>query len=413
MKPPKSERGTLTGLAVRVGRAGTAPVRLVLRPARGLARSPLAGAAVRSGVDRVSATAGGVFETEAERAVDAVLAGPLPEAVARSMIDRRVGERVVTEVLANVDLEGIVASATEDERTARVVQQVLASPAMERMLVDALESKLTVELTERLLQSPELQRVVEDAVRAGLARRAATLTDQMADAGRRVDTALEAPPRRWLRRPPRPRASPGGQPAVPYAGLATRAAAGAVDALAVHILFLTGSAMAVLLIALIGRNPSQGLADTLAAVGWTAVVAVYFLAFWTAAGQTPGMWLMRLRLLDPSGKPPGLGRALGRLIGAAVAITFIFIGFLPVLVDERRRALQDFVAGTVVVYDHALISVAEPAVADAGTAQAPAESSETGETVSVSSSMAVMRTVSPTPAPAAQRASHNSPRTRT
>ena len=211
MKPPKSERGTLTGLAVRVGRAGTAPVRLVLRPARGLARSPLAGAAVRSGVDRVSATAGGVFETEAERAVDAVLAGPLPEAVARSMIDRRVGERVVTEVLANVDLEGIVASATEDERTARVVQQVLASPAMERMLVDALESKLTVELTERLLQSPELQRVVEDAVRAGLARRAATLTDQMADAGRRVDTALEAPPRRWLRRPPRPRASPGGE----------------------------------------------------------------------------------------------------------------------------------------------------------------------------------------------------------
>ncbi len=368
---------------------------------------------MRSGVDRVSATAGGVFETEAERAVDAVLAGPLPEAVARSMIDRRVGERVVTEVLANVDLEGMVASATEDERTARVVQQVLASPAMERLLVEALESRLTVELTERLLQSPELQRVVEDAVRAGLARRAATLTDQMAAAGRRVDTALEAPPRRWLRRPPRPQASPGGELTVPYAGLATRAAAGAVDALTVHILFLTGSAMAVLLIALAGRNPSQDLADTLAAVGWTLVVAVYFVAFWTAAGQTPGMWLMRLRLLDPSGKPPGLGRALGRLIGAAVAITFIFIGFLPVLVDERRRALQDFVAGTVVVYDHTLIPVAEPAVADGGTAQAPAESSDAGDTVSVSSSIAVMRTVSPTSAPAAQRASQSSPRTRT
>jgi uncharacterized RDD family membrane protein YckC len=413
VKPPKAERSTLVGLAVRVGRVGAKPVRLVLAPARGLARSPRAGEVMRSGVERVSATAGGVFESEAERAVDAVLAGPLPEAVARSMIDRRVGERVVTEVLANVDLEGMVASATEDERASRVVQQVLASPAMERLLVEALESRLTVELTGRLLQSPELQRVVEDAVRAALARRAATLTDQMADAGRRFDTALEAPPRHWLRRPPRPRASPGGDPAVPYAGLGTRAAALLVDSLAVHILFLTGSAMVLLLATLIGWNFSQALADSLAAVGWTLIVAIYFVAFWTAAGQTPGMWLMRLRVLDPSGAPPRLGRALGRLIGLAVAITFVFLGFLPVLIDERRRALQDFVASTVVVYDHALISVTEPAAADGGAAHPPAESADTGDTVSVSSSIAVMRTVSPTSAPAAQRASQSSPRTRT
>jgi uncharacterized RDD family membrane protein YckC len=368
---------------------------------------------MRSGVQRVSATAGGVFETEAERAVDAVLAGPLPEAVARSMIERRVGERVVTEVLASVDLEKMLASATEDERAGRIVQQVLASPAMERLLVEALESRLTVELTERLLQSPELQRVVENAVRAGLARRAATLTDQMADAGRRVDTALEAPPRRWLRRPPRPQASADGEPAVPYAGLGTRAAALLVDGLAVHILFLTGTAMVVLFAALIGWNFSQDLADTLAAVGWTLIVAIYFVAFWTAAGQTPGMRLMRLRVIGPSGTSPRLGRALVRLIGLAVAITFIFIGFLPVLVDERRRALQDFVASTVVVYDHTLISVTEAAVADGGTAHPPAESADTGETVSVSSSTAVIRTVSPMSAPAAQRASHSSPRTRT
>jgi len=75
-------------VAARVARAGAAPVRLMLAPARGLARSPRAGSAMRSGVERMSATAGGVFETEAERAVDAVLAGPLPEAVARSMVAR-------------------------------------------------------------------------------------------------------------------------------------------------------------------------------------------------------------------------------------------------------------------------------------------------------------------------------------
>jgi uncharacterized RDD family membrane protein YckC len=320
---------------------------------------------MRSGAERVSATAAGVFETEAERAVDAVMAGPLPEAVARSLIQRRVGERVAAEVLASVDVEGIVTSAIEDERVERVVQQVLASPAMERLLVDTLESRLTIELTERLLSSPELQRVVEDAVRAGLARRTATLADQMAGAARRGDAALEAPVRRWLRRSPRAQAVPDGEPAVPYAGLATRAAALVVDSLAVHVLFLTGSAMVVLLAALVGRNPSHSLAEAVAGTGWTLVVAAYFLSFWTAAGQTPGMRLMRLRLTDAAGATPRLGRSLLRLAGSVLATAFVLVGFLPVLVDDRRRALQDFIAGTLVTYDHASpTAVAEPAVAE-------------------------------------------------
>jgi uncharacterized RDD family membrane protein YckC len=32
-----------------------------------------------------------------------------------------------------------------------------------------------------------------------------------------------------------------------------------------------------------------------------------------------------------------------------LSIALLFLGFLPVLVSERRRALQDYVAGTVVV----------------------------------------------------------------
>jgi uncharacterized RDD family membrane protein YckC len=40
-----------------------------------------------------------------------------------------------------------------------------------------------------------------------------------------------------------------------------------------------------------------------------------------------------------------------RLLGLIVAILLLFTGFLPVLIDDRRRALQDFLAGTVVVYD--------------------------------------------------------------
>jgi hypothetical protein len=39
-----------------------------------------------------------------------------------------------------------------------------------------------------------------------------------------------------------------------------------------------------------------------------------------------------------------------RLVGLGLAIVPLFLGFAPALVDARRRALQDFLAGTVVRY---------------------------------------------------------------
>ena len=59
---------------------------------------------------------------------------------------------------------------------------------------------------------------------------------------------------------------------------------------------------------------------------------------------------MNLRVVDSSGSPPGLGRSLVRLVGLALAILLLFTGFLPALVDDRRRALQDFLASTLVLY---------------------------------------------------------------
>jgi uncharacterized RDD family membrane protein YckC len=50
------------------------------------------------------------------------------------------------------------------------------------------------------------------------------------------------------------------------------------------------------------------------------------------------------------------------VVGLALAIIPLFAGFLPVLVDDRRRALQDLLAGTVVLHATAeLPAVAEPA----------------------------------------------------
>ena len=93
------------------------------------------------------------------------------------------------------------------------------------------------------------------------------------------------------------------------------------------------------------------------AIGWTLAVGGYMVLFWSVAGQTPGMRVMGVRVVDAHGNPPGFGRSIIRFIGLVLAIIPCFLGFLPVLIDDRRRGIQDMLAGTVVLY----ADTAEPA----------------------------------------------------
>ncbi len=376
MERSPNGRGVVAGLFVSAGRVGASTGRLALYPARVVARSPLGGLA-RGGAEglaaagqeaggearrRLETAAGEVFATEAERTMDGVLAGPLPEAVARSMVEHRVVERVVAEVLASTDLEAAIVSALEREQTEHLVEQVLASPALERFLLDAVESRLTVDLTDRVIHSPAFEHALAQVlsspqVRTALTRQTTSLADEMATGARRrairVDSRVEAPPRRWRHRPPRI-VTLEQTPSVPYGGLATRGIALAIDAFAVNLIFLTVTGLIGLVTSLFGTLHPTWLAAFIVAAGWTLLVVTYFTASWTTAGQTPGMRLMRLHVLDNHGSTPGFGRSLLRLAGLAIAIAICFLGFVPALFDDRRRALQDMLAGTVVYYDEHL-----------------------------------------------------------
>ena len=50
------------------------------------------------------------------------------------------------------------------------------------------------------------------------------------------------------------------------------------------------------------------------------------------------MRLMKLRVVTRGGVHPGVARSCVRLVGLVLAIVPLFAGFLPVLVDDRRRA---------------------------------------------------------------------------
>ena len=361
MTHPSDTRDIALGLAVTCTRLAVAAGRLALLPLRLAAQAPVVGAVLErtgesladtgratraQGRDQLEAVAVGVLTSpEAERAVDQALAGPLPEAIARSLIERQVVRRVVEQVLASAEVDA----------AAGPLPGPTGDAAVERLVAGALESQVVSDVTDQVIESAEIQRLIEEigsspAVRAALSRQSTTFAEETAAVVRhrleRLDDAVERVVHRVLRRKPTPAAAE--TVGIAYGGLSRRAIAFALDMAIAMLIFLPAAAVAALVSELVGGFRPSWLAEVLAAVGWGTVVAVYLVVFWTVRGETPGMRVMRLRVTDEGGSPPNLGRALLRLFGLWLAIVPFFAGFLPVPVDGRRRALQDFMAGTVV-----------------------------------------------------------------
>ena len=288
-------------IADSAGRAAFYPGRLAARAWRGR---------IESAADDV------LGAPELARVLDRALAGPLPEEFARSLVRHRVVERVARELAESGELQ-------------RMIEESLASPR-------------AVELTDRVLASEEMQQMLRSVaaspeLRTAMARQSAGLAEEVVAGARSSAMRLDA--------------RVGRSRSTRHAGLATRGAALALDALAALVIYVSGSAVVALIASLVGGVHPEWLAGTLLGAAWLLVAGGYFTLFWSTAGQTPGMRLMRLRVRRAGGGGLSFGRSVVRAIGLALSIIPLFAGFLPALFDERRRALPDYLAGTVVEYD--------------------------------------------------------------
>jgi uncharacterized RDD family membrane protein YckC len=297
-----------SGLADAAGRAAFFPARAAARVWRG----PL-----EEAVDEV------LSAPEIARVLDRALAGSLPEEIARSLVRHRVLERIAAELATSGELERLVAAALATPRTLELTDRVLASDETQRVL-------------RHVASSPEL--------RDAIARQTTGLAEEVVGGVRASAARFDDRAEHVLRRPPRTK-----RPI--YAGIATRAIALATDAALAIVAFMSIVGIVALVASLVGGLRPAWLVGTLLASGWLLVVGTYFVLFWSSAGQTPGMRLLRVRVFGPDGGPPSIGRSLVRMVGLVLAIVPLFAGFVPVLFTERRRGLPDFLAGTVVVYD--------------------------------------------------------------
>lgn len=139
-------------------------------------------------------------------------------------------------------------------------------------------------------------------------------------------------------------------PTFAYSGLVTRAIAMTIDALVVNaIALIVAAAWALVSAMLPGSQKLHALEVALAAVIYGVWVFAYFAAFWSTTGQTPGARVMHIRVVHEDGARLHIRRALTRFAGTIVAAIPLFAGFVPILFSSRRRALNDWVANSIVV----------------------------------------------------------------
>ncbi len=133
------------------------------------------------------------------------------------------------------------------------------------------------------------------------------------------------------------------------AGFVSRFVAFFVDAVVMAALlrgtvwFLTGAGRAM-------RSVAHR-ADLSAAVATVIplLVGVYLVTFWRISGQTPGKWLMGLKVVSADGRPLSIARAALRFAGYLASALPFYAGFLWIL-GPQRRGWHDRLARTQVIY---------------------------------------------------------------
>jgi uncharacterized RDD family membrane protein YckC len=278
---------------------------------------------------------------------------------------RSVGKATGLDRAVEIAAEEAIVAAVESEAVERALARVLQGPAVEdavqdalesdavkRAVLEAMDSELVDEVWKRLLASDQAQQLVEriaeaPEVRAAISAQGVGLLEDIGRTigklSRRLDNTFERVVRRVFFRRPRPLPTD-------HAGAVSRTLAMAIDGVIVNLAFSALAALAALIVSAFTGNGSgvSDLALVAGASAWVGFGSLYLVAFWSLAGQTPGMRFLGVRI--GQGRLP-LRRSIGRLVGLYLAVVTFGLGFLGIVFGERRRGLPDRFGRTDVVYD--------------------------------------------------------------
>ncbi len=252
-------------------------------------------------------------------------------------------EEAIVRALESPAVERAIVRVLESDEAQAAFERTLSSPAVERAAVQVLDSPLVDHVWDRLLASDEAQKLIEriaeaPELRAAIAAQGVGLLRdigrQVRDIAMRFDDGLERLFRRVIGRPRRePTNHVGPDHAQP------RDAAGRRDPER-DLPRRRGARGLRRLGARATRRASRPFGVVFGLGSWILFGSLYLLTFWAAAGQTPGMRLLSIRIEDHDGSPRlGFRSARRRLVGLVLALIPFGLGLLGVLTHDDRRGL--------------------------------------------------------------------------
>ena len=129
--------------------------------------------------------------------------------------------------------------------------------------------------------------------------------------------------------------------AVEYSGFFIRFAAALIDAIAIWII----SGAFSLFLGIFQAFPYFYFYS-----GALPVLILYFWLFTWLKGQTPGKMLVGIKVVNAKGdKPDLISAALREIVGKLLSSIILYLGFLWILVDNRKQGLHDKIGSTFVV----------------------------------------------------------------
>jgi len=87
--------------------------------------------------------------------------------------------------------------------------------------------------------------------------------------------------------------------------------------------------------------------DTWLVVAYAVWAFIYFASSWAASGRTAGMALFGVRVVRDDGTDASGRRAVA---ARPPSVLLLGLGFVGILLGNRRWALHDVIAGTAVIY---------------------------------------------------------------
>ena len=136
-----------------------------------------------------------------------------------------------------------------------------------------------------------------------------------------------------------------------YAGIVSRAAAFTVDLLTIALLFAVFGKVLEYVFSILLRQRVSFPDSSIYARALLAVWIIVYLAQPLAtSGRTFGMAVLGLRAVRANGGDIDGWHALLRVIALPLSFLLFGFGFLLILLRRDRRALQDLIASTAIVY---------------------------------------------------------------